>query len=42
MDLYVFEPDVKKFSARDRVSLDQNETSPSFEKMISAALTNRL
>lgn len=42
MDLYVFEPDVKKFSARDRVSLDPNETYPSFEKMLSAALANRL
>jgi hypothetical protein len=42
MDLYVFEPKRKKYSARDCVSLDQNESYKSFEEMITAALRQHL
>lgn len=42
MDLYVFEPRRKKYTARDCVSLDQNESYKSFEEMISAALRKHL
>jgi hypothetical protein len=42
MDLYVFEPGPKKYSARDRVSLDKNESYPSFEEMLTALLREHL
>jgi hypothetical protein len=42
VDLYVYEPAKRQYSARDRVSLDLNESFASFEEMLAAALKTRL
>ncbi len=42
LDLYLYEPAKEKYSARDRVSLDEAESYSSFEEMISEALSKRL
>ena len=42
LDLYVCDVVSKKYSARDRVSLDVNESFDSFDEMLAAALRNHL
>ncbi|WP_309896228.1 YrhA family protein [Archangium sp.] len=42
LDLYIYEPRKKKFSACDRISLDEAESYASFEEMITEALRKHL
>jgi len=42
LDLYVYEARKKKYSARDRISLDEAESYASFEEMITEALRQHL
>jgi hypothetical protein len=42
LDLYVYEPTNNKFSARDRISLDEAESYSSFDDLIMEALRKHL
>ena len=42
LDVYVYDPSKKKYSARDRVSLDEAESYASFEEMITEVLRRHL
>jgi len=42
LDIYVYDPSKKKYSARDRISLDEAESYSSFEEMITEALRQHL
>ena len=42
LDLYIYEPRKQKYSARDRISLDEAESYSSFEEMLTAALRAHL
>jgi len=42
LDLYIYEPRKKKYSARDRISLDEAESYSSFEEMLTAAFRDHL
>jgi hypothetical protein len=42
LDLYVYDPSKKKYSARDRVSLDEAESYASFEQMLTEAFRKHL
>jgi len=42
LDLYLYESGKNKFSARDRISLDEAESYASFEEMITEALRKHL
>ena len=42
LDLYIYEPRKQKYSARDRISLDEAESYSSFEEMLTAAFRDHL